>query len=121
MAFAGKNPFKIPRPISLPGGFEAKTLAGDLTITGLDSTYLALDPGGAGRNVDLPEPIDGGWYFIANKADNPEDLTIRQADASTTLATLNQNDSAIVYALPDKADAAADGWALFMIFTGSIS
>ena len=121
MAFAGKNPFKIPRPISIPGGFEAKTLAAGLTLTRGDSTYLAIDPGGSARNVDLPAPVDGGYYFIANKADAAENLVIRQADASTTLVTLNQNDSAIVYALADKAEAAADGWALFMVFTGSIS
>tara|TARA_Y100000004_G_C8893924_1_gene403294 strand:- start:612 stop:977 length:366 start_codon:yes stop_codon:yes gene_type:complete len=121
MAYTGKNPFKIPRPISMPGGFEAKTLDGDLVLTGIDSTYLAIDPGGAGRNVDLPEPIEGAWYFIANKADDAEDITVRQADGSTTCATLNQNDAGIFYALADKADDAADGWALFMIFTGSIT
>tara|TARA_R100001163_G_C5051588_1_gene188380 strand:- start:339 stop:704 length:366 start_codon:yes stop_codon:yes gene_type:complete len=121
MAFTGKNPFKIPRPLSQPGAFEATTAAGDIVLTGTSAQYQAIDPGGSGRNVDLPAPVHGGWYFIANKADAAENIAVRQADGSTTLVTLNQNDSAIVYALDDKAEDAADGWALFMVFTGSIS
>ena len=121
MAFTGKNTFKIPRPIAQPGAFEAATAAGDITLTGLSAQYQAIDPGGSHRNVDLPAPNDGAWYWIANKADGAENLVVRQADASTTLATLNQSDTALFYAENDKADDAADGWSLFMVITGTIS
>ena len=121
MAYTGKNPFKIMRPLYMVGGFEATTATGDIVLTGKSAQYQAIDPGGSARNVDLPEPIEGAWFHVANKADAAENIVLRQADGSTTLATLNEGDTAIVYALADKADAAADGWAVFMVLTGTIS
>jgi hypothetical protein len=121
MAFAGKNPFKIPRQLWTVGGFDKQTLAGALTLTHQDSQMLGLDPGGSNRTITLPAPEDGAWFAIFNLADGAENLLIAQADDATTLATANQNEAAIVYALPDKADAAADGWALLAIVTISPS
>jgi hypothetical protein len=121
MAYTGKNPFKVTRPLYLVGGFEATTATGDIVLTGKSAQYQAIDPGGSARNVDLPEPIKGGFFHIANKADAAEDITVRQADGSTTLVTISQNETAIVYAEDDKADDAADGWSLFMILTGAIA
>ena len=121
MAFTGKNPFKIPRPLLQPGAFEATTAAGDIVLTGTSAQYQAIDPGGSGRNVDLPAPVHGGWYFIANKADASENIAVRQADGSTTLVTINQNEAALVYALDDKAADAADGWEVLAVWTIALS
>lgn len=120
--FKGSNPFKIPRPLAFPNGWNAETLAGTKTLTLGDSIFQALDPGGSGRNVVLPSGFTKGrFYFIANHADAAEDLTVQQPDASTTAATISQNEMAMLYAADDIADSATSGWAIFFISTGSIS
>ena len=77
-----------------------ETLAGNRTITPaevLASTMFTFDPGGAGRNVVLPnaaEAYKGQFVWIANAADAAEVLTI-QAD-SATVCTPTQAECAIV-------------------------
>lgn len=101
--------------VKVADGVYAATLSGNLT---LDYTYpnkLALDPGGAHRDVTLPAvgTSKGLEYFIANKADDAENLVIKNAGGST-IATANQNEAAIVY-----CDGAT--WALFAVVTIAIS
>lgn len=80
---------------------RTETLAGDRVITAAElDRYQVwfLDPGGAGRNVDLPAEAgaEGAWVVIANTADNPEVLTVRN-DAAATIATPAQNETATFY------------------------
>ena len=121
MSFDGKNPFKIPRPLWAPGGFEQETLSGDRVLTHLDAQHIGLDPGGAHRDVALPKPRKGAWFWIFNRADAAENLVIQQADASTTLATANQGESALVFCDADAADDSASGWTLMAIIPATIS
>lgn len=96
-------------------GHYAATLTGNLTLDYSYPNHLALDPGGSNRDVTLPAVAtsEGLWYHIANKADNAENLVIKNAVGST-IATANQNEMAIVY-----CDAGA--WALFAIVSIAIS
>jgi len=101
--------------LAIPNGVYAATLSGAAT---LDYTYpnlLALDPGGAHRDVTLPAEATstGLWYFIANKADAGENLVVKD-DAAATVVTVNQNEGAVVY-----CDGTA--WALFAVITIAIS
>ncbi|WP_435111880.1 hypothetical protein [Nocardiopsis synnemataformans] len=91
-------------PSARASRFSAKpneTLAGARVITADEvETYnaLAFDPGGAGRNVDLPAEAgcEGAYLYIANTADAAEVLTIRD-DAGTTVCTPTQAEAAFVW------------------------
>lgn len=79
----------------------AETLAGGRVITAVEvERYqaMAFDPGGAGRNVDLPaeESSTGVLLMISNTADAAEVLTIRN-DAGGTIVTPTQNEAALVW------------------------
>ena len=120
--FKSRASFKLNRALALVGGFNAETLAGTKTLTAKDSTFQALDCGGGARNVVLPAgEVKGRYFIIANKSDASENITLQQPDASSTAATINQNDMAIVYAADDIADAASSGWSLFFMVSGSIT
>lgn len=86
--------------VDLQGMFNVRdvnreTLSGDKTLATSDAQVQNLDPGGAGRNVDLPAEATGvGPYIIANRADAAEALTIRD-DADSTLVTANQDETAV--------------------------
>lgn len=70
-----------------------------ITLAELDQFQsFAFDPGGAGRNVDLPVEAGcaGSVVFISNEADAAEVLTIRTA-AGATLVTPAQNEAAILW------------------------
>lgn len=117
MAFDGKNPFRIPRQTWNPGGWEKETLAGNKTLTHSDAQMLALDCGGSGRDVYLAAPREGAWVWIFNHSDGAENLSVKQADGSTPLATINQNESGLFYADADAADDSASGWKLMALLT----
>ena len=120
--YKGATPFNIPRPIAMPDGWNAETLAATKTLTLKDSMMQALDCGGSNRNVVLPSGHTKGRYFyIANKSDAAENITLQQPDGSTTAATINQNDMAIVYAADSVAAGASSGWALFFMLSGAIT
>ena len=121
MSFDGKNPFKILRQTWNPGGYEIETLAGTRTLKHDDAQMLGLDAGGGARNVVLPAPRKGAWFWIFNRSDAAENLTIQQADASTTAATVNQNESAILFCDADAADDSASGWTLMAIVAIALS
>lgn len=78
----------------------AETLAGTRTLTLAEVAEYGiweLDPGGAGRTVNLPAIADstGQLLLIKNTADAAEVLTI--ADSVGTVSTPTQNESAILW------------------------
>jgi hypothetical protein len=77
---------------------NTETLAANKTLTCDDPYYQVLDPGGAGRNVVLPKEAasKGLRFLIRNAADDAEVLTIQASDASTTVCTPTQNETALV-------------------------
>lgn len=80
----------------------AATLTGDRVLTAAEVTnngIIALDPGGAARNVDLPATsaaLAGQSVTIINTADAAEALTVRLTGAGSTVATIDQNENATV-------------------------
>lgn len=87
----------IPRP-TRRSQCNTETLAGAKVLTHDDAHFQFLDPGGAGRNVDLPaeEESAGLTFVIANKADAAEIITIRN-DAGGTVCTPTQSETAVVF------------------------
>lgn len=71
-----------------------QTLGADLSLNYTDAPIQNIDPGGAARNVDLPAEVDGLVRVIANRADAAEAITVREDSATTTIATVNQNEVA---------------------------
>lgn len=71
------------------------TLGAAYVVDGDLPQLLFLDPGGAGRNVDLPAEADskGLFFIIVNTADAAEALTIRN-DAAGTVGSVTQNEAA---------------------------
>lgn len=78
---------------------NTETLAGTKTLVVSDAFNQVLDPGGAGRNVVLPnEAASAGKEFrIHNSAGAAEILTIKDSGGSTTVCTPTQNETAIVW------------------------
>lgn len=77
------------------GGVHIQALSGAVTLD-RDMAYLAfIDPNGATRVVTLPDPEVGLMWFVLNTADAAEDLTIKNA-AATTLGTISQNEGALI-------------------------
>lgn len=84
------------------GGFQGRTvntetLAADKTLDVDDAVIQALDPGGAGRAVNLPAEAasTGMMFWIVNTADAAEVLTVKN-DGGGTIVTPTQNENAIV-------------------------
>lgn len=69
---------------------------GDLPI---NAPTLRIDPGGAGRTVDLPPEGEstGARLVLVNTADAAEDLTVRDDGGATTIVTISQNEEATVW------------------------
>lgn len=91
-----------------PDSYGEETLTGTTQLTAKSSQFLRLDPGGAGRNVDLPGPDEGlednngRQYMIVNTADAAENLTVRDPDGST-VAVVSQNERCIFIGTGAKA------------------
>lgn len=80
-------------------GVNTETLAGAKVLVAGDAPLQHLDPGGAGRNLDLPAVtgMAGSTFIIKNTADAAEILTIRLTGGGATVCTPTQNETAIVY------------------------
>ena len=72
--------------LSLLGAIGSGTLSGNYSASNGDAYLVALDPGGASRNVTLPAGRDGALRLIRNTADADERLTVYAADGTTVLA-----------------------------------
>lgn len=74
-----------------------ETLAATKTMTAGDDFLQVLDPGGAGREVDLPPEAEGLSYYIVNAADAAEVLTVKDDAGAVTIGTLAQNERAVFH------------------------
>lgn len=79
-----------------------ETLTGDRVLTAAEfSNYgvIDFDPGAA-RNVDLPAgsaALAGQQLLIRNSANGAETITVRLTSAGATVATVDQNESALIF------------------------
>ena len=124
MSFSGSNPFVIPRQIRLPGGFDTETIAGTRVLTYQDSTFLRLDPGTGGINVNMPAEGSrkGAWFWIVNGGTSGTPiLYVNQANGSTTIVNVDQNEAALIYATGDGEAGGSSGWTLLANFTIALS
>jgi len=100
-----------------------ETLIGTKVIGDADSMMLKMDPGGAHRDVTLPAEADvtpsGRMYWIINAADAAENLVIKN-DGGGTIATANQNESALVYNA-GKSNGVESSWVLVAIIGIALS
>jgi hypothetical protein len=120
--FTGKNPFKIMRQTWNPGGWEIETLEAPRVMTHDDAQMIAFDPNDVGhRVVTLPAPRKGAWFWIFNHAGAAENLLLRQADGTTVVGTVNQDESALVFCPADDEDEGAAGWLLLAVVAISLS
>jgi hypothetical protein len=94
MAYNGKPFFRIPRPLLLDGGVEAKLLSGDITLENKDSMFQILDADGANRDVTLPAAKNGLIYGIKNDG-SADNIVVKDAGA-TTIETLTPGQGALL-------------------------
>jgi hypothetical protein len=99
---------------ALPGAWDSTTASGAVTLTKLSGQFQQIDPGGAGRDVTLPDSQDGDFFVIANAADAAEALTVKDSAAST-IGSVSQNDMGIFYV--DSVGA----WQVFWMISGAPS
>lgn len=100
---------------AVKGGYQAETLTGAATMTDAYPFAVGFDPGGSHRDVtlDAEATADGMFRLIVNKADNAENLVVKD-DAAATIATINQNEAALFH-----CDGSA--WALVTLFTAPLA
>lgn len=90
------------------GAYGAATLAANVILTALSAQVLALNPGGASRNVTLPPIEDGLSFTIKHSGTVPADVLVVKNPAGTTLATLVLGQEAVFW-----SDAAA--WVAYSV------
>ena len=61
-----------------------------------DKVIQYLDPSGASRTVALPPEQEGMLYMVVNTADAAEDLIVKEDSGTTTIATVAQNEMALL-------------------------
>ena len=88
---------KLKHVTGLPmfrGGANVETLSGAKTLVVSDKICQKLDPGGSGRDVNLPAEAasNGLGFIITNAADAAEALTVKN-DGGSTIASVAQNES----------------------------
>lgn len=94
MAYNGKPFFKIPRPLLLAGGVEAKTISANLTLNNKDSLFLMIDGGSADRDIELPAAQNGRVYCILNTGST--NALVVKDDAAATVVNLGANEVAVL-------------------------
>lgn len=77
-------------------GLQFQTLAAAYTMDRDAPVLQFLDPGGAGRTVNLPPEERGLCFIIINRADAAEDLTIKEDSSTTTIGVISQDELAIL-------------------------
>lgn len=105
---------------AVKSGLYVATLTDNVTLDDTYPSLVKLDPGGSARDVTLDGTAatdaaeHGVIRYIVNAADAAENLVLKDA-AGSTIATVNQNESALVY--HDK-DA---GWTLIAVIAIALS
>lgn len=95
----GQQAFDMKMVAKTMFGTFVQTLAGTFTMDEDLPTVVAIDPGGAARDVLLPLATvnnEGLAFFIINRADAAEAITIKDSTNTTTHGALAQNESAWV-------------------------
>ena len=96
------------------------TLSGTTTLNlaSHNGNLLFIDPGGASRQVNLyaANLAPGAYIDIVNAADAAETITLKKADASTTLCTIAQNTEARIV-----SDIASGDWVFVRKVTISLT
>jgi hypothetical protein len=72
-------------------GLKASTLTGAFTVSALSHAWLSLDPGGANRDVVLPDAttLTNGWsVIIENTADASESLVVKDSSTGNIIKTI---------------------------------
>lgn len=79
-------------------GANSETLSGNKTLSTTDKRTQALDPGGSGRDVNLPAEGEAAGldFFVVNTADGAEVLTVKD-DGGNSIVTPTQNETAYVW------------------------
>ena len=75
---------------------NTETLAATKSLTLNDARHQVLDPGGAGRTVNLPAETAGAEVIIQNAADAAEDLTIKEDTSTTTIVVAGQDEDVYI-------------------------
>lgn len=75
---------------------NTETLAATKSLTLNDARHQVLDPGGAGRTVNLPSETAGAEVIIQNAADASEDLTIKEDTSTTTIVVASQDEDVYI-------------------------
>lgn len=78
-------------------GVQSVTATGAITLDDTYSPHLRIDPGGAARDLTLPEgdAWTGCFLTIVNTADAAETITVKQD--SDTIGTVPQNFVGVFY------------------------
>jgi hypothetical protein len=95
--FLSKALKQFTAQIRVKGGIAIQTLTGAVTVTAQSGNVLALDPGGASRDVTMPpeESCEGAVFVFYNTADAAENLVVKN-DAAGTIVTIGRGESYIV-------------------------
>lgn len=91
------KPGGLSFPVLDMGVPVASTAGADIVLTAADYPFLAIDPGGAGRNLDLPAVAKNLFFVIKNTADAAEVITIRLTGGGATVCTPTQNETAVLW------------------------
>lgn len=81
--------------LEVGNGATSITLADAFTIDATSPHFLRLDPGGAGRDVNLPVHGKGLWFLLFNAADAAENLTVKDSGGAG-VCVLNQTEAAVL-------------------------
>lgn len=102
--------------LQLIGGYTTATLDAATTIDKSHGNVLMLDPGGAARNVTLPDgpTKSGDLRFIVNTADAAETITLKNS-AGSNICTIEQNRAVLV------GNAGGSSWNLVCKWTIALS
>ena len=84
---------------------------------------LKMDPGGSARDVTLPAEASvapsGQMFWIVNAADASENLVVKD-DGAATIATINQNESAVLYNA-GQSGGTESSWVLIAVIAIALS
>jgi len=98
--YGSTAPRPLTYPLELREGGNVESISANMTLSQRSAQIQTLTPTGAARDVTLPAEAEvspaGRMYWIINAADASENLVIKD-DGGATIATANQNESALVY------------------------